>query len=248
LPPGPLSVVFRDVSFAYDGDDTVLHGVDLALAPGEVLGLIGRSGSGKTTAGRLLARLYDAEEGSIELGGVGVRDVPLSELRGRVGVVSQDVQLMAGSVRDNLTLFDPSVPDEALLAALDKLSLAAWLAGLPAGLDSQVSAGEISAGEAQLLATARVLLKDPGLVVLDEATSRLDPATQRLVDGAMTALLQGRTAIVIAHRLSTLERADKVAVLDSGRLVEFGERASLLSDGASRFAQLHRMELEALLA
>jgi ATP-binding cassette subfamily B protein len=247
LPAGPLSLEFKDVSFGYEADEPVLKEVSLRLEPGQVLGLLGRTGSGKTTMGRLLVRLYDRDEGEIELNGVPIRALPLAELRDRVKVVTQDVQLMEGTVRDNLTFFDPSVPDQWLVDAIRGLGLAPWLASLSAGLDTEIDPRSLSAGEAQLLACTRAFLSDPGLVVLDEATSRLDPATQRLIDGAFGRLLTGRTAIIVAHRLATVDRADLIAVLEDGEIVELGEREALLADPQSRFHHLHSMDLEALL-
>lgn len=246
LPDGSLALAVEGVTFGYESNEVVLVDVNLHLQPGEVLGLLGRTGGGKTTLGRLIVRLYDTQTGAIKLGGVDVRDVPLDQLRGRVGVVTQDVQLFAGSVRDNLTFFDPSVSDDRLLAAIVNLGLGPWLESLPSGLDTEIAPGDLSAGEAQLLACARVLLGDPGLVILDEATSRLDPATQQLVDAAVTRLFEGRTGIVIAHRLATMDRADRVAILEDGRVVEAGARADLLGDPASRFSRLRRLDVEAL--
>ncbi len=245
LPDGALSVELRDVTFGYAPGDPVLRDISFNLEPGEVLGLLGRTGGGKTTIGRLLVRLYDIDEGSIQLGSVPVRETPLGTLRDRIAVVSQDVQIFEGTVRDNLTFFDASVPDSKLLAALDGLGMREWLDRLPGGLDAPVAANRLSAGEAQLLACGRAFLRDPGLVILDEATSRLDPATQRLIDGAMGRLLEGRSAILIAHRLATIDRADKVAVLEDGRIGEYGRYAVLLADPASRFHRLHRLDVEA---
>jgi ATP-binding cassette subfamily B protein len=245
LPDGPLGVELRGVSFGYQPDDLVLRDISIRLRPGEVLGLLGRTGGGKTTLGRLLVRLYDVTDGELEVGGVPVRDVPLAGLRDRVAVVSQDVQIFEASVRDNLTFYDDSVPDQHLRAALDGLGMREWLDALPDGLDSEISANRLSAGEAQLLACGRAFLRNPGLVILDEATSRLDPATQRLVDAAMARLLDGRTAILIAHRLSTIDRADSIAVLEDGRIVEAGAFAALLADPASRFHRLHALDVEA---
>jgi ATP-binding cassette subfamily B protein len=249
LPDGPLAVEFEGVSFGYEADDPVLNGISLSVGPGQFLGLVGRTGSGKTTLGRLLVRLYDIDEGSVTLGGQALQDVPLSHLRERVGVVSQDVQLLEGSVRDNLTFFDGSVPDERLIEALEGLGLGDWLESLPRGLDTELGTNwRLSAGEAQLLAYARVFLRDPGLIVLDEATSRLDPATQRLIEVAVANLLRGRTAIVVAHRLTTLDDADLIAVMEDGHVVEAGPRSALMQDETSRFATLHRHEVEAALA
>jgi ATP-binding cassette subfamily B protein len=245
LLPGPLALEFNDVTFGYQANDPVLEDISFALAPGEVLGLLGRTGGGKTTIGRLVVRLYDVDEGAVRLGGIDVREAPLAALRGRVTVVSQDVQIFEGSVRENLTFFDPDVPDRQLLQAIEALGMAEWLEGLPGGLDEHMSPGRLSAGEAQLLACGRAFLRDPGLVILDEATSRLDPATQRLIDRAIGRLLEGRTAIIIAHRLQTTDRADKIAVIEDGRLVEFGGHDELLADASSRFGRLHRLDVEA---
>jgi ATP-binding cassette, subfamily B, bacterial len=249
LPPGALAVEVDAVTFAY-GEDVVLHDVSLPVRAGEVLGLLGRTGSGKTTLSRLLFRLHDAGAGAVRLGGVDVRDTHLAELRARVGLVTQDVQLFAGTLRDNVRLFDPSITDGQLLHTFDALGLRAWLDDRPDGLDTVVasSGGGLSAGEGQLVALARVFLKDPGLVVLDEASSRLDPHTQRLLESAVDRLLAGRTAIVIAHRLSTVQRADTIAILEAGRLVEHGPRAELAADATSRFAGLLRAGLPEVLA
>ncbi|NLD43755.1 MAG: ABC transporter ATP-binding protein [Chloroflexi bacterium] len=247
LPSGALSVTFRDVSFVYeDGDQQVLSGLDFRLEPGASLGLLGRTGSGKTTLSRLLFRLYDPSGGSIRLGGTDLRDLTLEALRTRVGMVTQDVQLFQASVRDNLTLFDPAVPDETILALIEDLGLGEWLARLPDGLDSELSAGGggLSAGEAQLLAFARVFLKDPGLVILDEPSSRLDPATERLIDRAMMRLVRDRTAIIIAHRLGTVHRVDEIMVMEDGCILEHGPRARLANDPNSRFAGLLRTGME----
>ncbi|HZU77036.1 MAG TPA: ABC transporter ATP-binding protein, partial [Dehalococcoidia bacterium] len=240
LSSGPLALEFDEVSFAYGGAEPVLDRLSFSLAPGTVLGVLGRTGSGKTTIARLIFRLYDVEEGAVRLGGVDVRDARLAELRGRVGIVTQDVQLFAASVRDNLTFFNPSVPDADVVEVLEALGLGGWLRSLPAGLDTELEAagGGLSAGQGQLLAFARVFLQDPGLVILDEASSRLDPATERLIERAVDRLLAGRTAIVIAHRLGTLERADEVLVLDGGRVREHGRRETLARDSASRYHEL----------
>ncbi len=249
LGDGPLGVELVGVTFAY-GPEPVLRDISFTLAPGRVLGVLGRTGSGKTTIARLLLRLYDPQAGVLRLGtaagyGIDLRDLAPDELHRRIGVVTQEVQLFRATVRENLTLFDPSISDGRVLDALDRLGLSAWLACLPhtgSGtlLDFELAPGgaSLSAGEGQLLAFARVFLRDPGLVVLDEASSRLDPGTERLLERAVDGLLADRTAILIAHRLSTLERADDIAIIEDGRLVEHGPRADLAADPGSRFRAL----------
>jgi len=246
LPGGPLSVELDGVSFGYPGDDLVLREVSAFVPAGEVLGLIGRTGSGKTTLTRLLLRLYDPTAGAVRLGGVDLRRVPNEHLRARVAVVTQDIQLFSATVRDNLTFFDPSIADARILEALDALGMGDWLRALPDGLDTHLASGGggLSAGQAQLLAFARAFLRDPGLIILDEASSRLDPATERRLEQALTRLLRGRTAIIIAHRLGTLERVDQIMLLEEGRVREHGPRAELVRNPESRFAQLLRVGLE----
>jgi ATP-binding cassette, subfamily B, bacterial len=246
LPSGPLAVEFDRVRFGYRPNEPVLRDVSVRLEPGQVLGLLGRTGGGKTTITRLLFRLYDPQEGAIRLSGVDLRHVRLNELRRRVGMVTQDVQLFHASVRDNLTIFDRTVADERILEALAELGLLDWYRALPDGLDTTIApgGGSLSAGEAQLLAFARVFLKDPGLVILDEASSRLDTATERQLERAVDRLLAGRTAIVIAHRLATVERADSIMILEDGRIVEEGRRLRLAEDPSSRFRGLLRIGLD----
>lgn len=248
LPAGPLSLELAGVSFAYGrGDDGLpaLADVSFALAPGAVLGLLGRTGSGKSSVARLLTRQYLPQAGAIRLGGVPLDAIAPDALRSRVALVTQDVRLFAASVRDNVTLFDPAYSDEQLLNALREAQLWEWYEALPAGLDTPLAAeGGMSAGQAQLLAFARVLLRDPGLVILDEASARLDPATEQRLDTAIDRLLAGRSAIIIAHRLATVQRADQIVILEGGRVAEAGPRAALAAEPASRFAGLLRAGLE----
>ncbi|MGH2353913.1 MAG: ABC transporter ATP-binding protein [Chloroflexota bacterium] len=262
LPDGPLALAFQRVSFQYDdrpvdlgGDGApddgaaVLHDISFSLAPGKVLGLLGRTGSGKTTLTRLIFRLYDPTQGTIRLGGADLRDVALTDLRRRVAMVTQDVQLFHGTVRDNVTLFDPSVPVERIVAALDQAGLAAWVRSLPLRLNTLLGPGGrgLSAGEAQLLAFARVFLKNPAVVILDEASARLDPATERRLARATDRLLAGRTGIVVAHRLRTVRRVDDILILQEGRIREYGRREALAQDPTSRYVELLRSGLEEVL-
>jgi ATP-binding cassette subfamily B protein len=254
LPEGPLSVRFDDLEFAYDDDasngESVLHGIDLAVGAGRVVGVLGRTGSGKSTLARLLTRLYDPIRGDLLLGGVPAREADIDDLRLRVAMVTQEVQLFRGTVRDNLTFFDDSYDDERLWTVLFDLGLGDWVAGLPDALDTTLQAGGsgLSAGQAQLLALARIFLRQPGLVILDEASSRLDPATELLIERAVDRLLEHRTGIVIAHRLATVERADDVLILEAGRVVEFGERRALAADPGSRLSRLLEAGMEDVLA
>lgn len=240
LPAGPLAVEFAGVSFGYDETSRALHDVQFQLPAGRVLGVVGRTGSGKSTLMRLVTRLYDPSEGAIRLGTVDLRDTRLADVRRHIGVVTQDVQLFRASVRDNLTLFDASLDDARVLHALHALGLQDWVGALPHGLDTELAADAVSAGEAQLLAFTRVFLQDPGLIVLDEASSRLDLATERLIENAIQRLFVGRTAIVIAHRLETLKRVDDILMLSEGRIVEYDRRDRLIADETSKFAQLLR--------
>jgi ATP-binding cassette, subfamily B, bacterial len=239
---GPLGVAFRDVSFGYSPGAPVLRQITLDIPPGRVLGLLGRTGSGKTTLTRLLFRLYDISEGVLQVGGTDIRSLALAEVRARIGVVTQDVQLFHATVRDNLTFFDDRISDGYLLEVIEELGLTGWLQRLPHGLDSVLQSGAqgLSAGEAQLLACIRIFLKDPGLVILDEPSSRLDPVTERLVQAAWNRLLTDRTGIVIAHRLSTIAHVDDILILEDGRIREHGPRERLAADPRSRFSELLR--------
>jgi ATP-binding cassette, subfamily B, bacterial len=238
------------VTFAYDGGDPVLSRLSFDLSSGSVLGLLGRTGSGKTTLGRLIFRLYDALSGSIKVNNLDVRSINLNSLRQSVAIVTQDVQLFRASIRDNLTFFDRSIPDERILAALEELEMGDWFRTLPDGLDTELETGSrsLSAGEAQLLAFTRIFLRDPALVILDEASSRLDPATEQKLERAIDKLLKGRTAIIIAHRLHTVHRADDILILEKGVVSEHGKRTQLAADPSSRFHQLLQTGMEEVLA
>lgn len=260
----PLALQFEGVSFRYDDGDSseqpgsqenVLEEITFSMAPGEVLGLLGRTGSGKTTLTRLLFRLYDPQSGSIRIASpgqhpVGIQSIPLPILRGRIGMVTQNIELFHATVRDNLTFFDLSIPDDRILGVIEELGLGNWFAGLKHGLDTVLESGGsgLSAGEAQLLAFTRIFLRDPGLVVLDEASSRLDPATENLIERAVVRLTAGRTALIIAHRLKTLGHADKIMILEKGRVIEYGNRLDLASDPESRFYNLLRTGMDEVLA
>ncbi|WKZ48800.1 MAG: ABC transporter ATP-binding protein [Anaerolineales bacterium] len=246
----PIQLTFDDVTFSYNGDDSVLTRLSFDLQPGSVLGLLGRTGSGKTTIGRLIFRLYDVSAGGIKINGADLRDLQLESLRRNVAIVTQDVQLFKASIRENLTFFDRTIPDERIIATLEELELGDWYRTLPNGLDTELETGSrsLSAGEAQLLAFTRVFLKNPGLVILDEASSRLDPATEVKLEHAIDKLLKDRTAIIIAHRLDTIQRADDILILERGNVLEYGNRKTLADNPTSRFAQLLQTGVEEVLA
>jgi len=250
IPVRQLELAFNHVTFSYNGNDPVLSELSFQLKPGSVLGLLGRTGSGKTTLARLIFRLYDPQSGCIEINGGDVRDASLEVLRRSIAIVTQDVQLFRASVRDNLTFFDRSISDKQILKTLEELELGDWVHSLPEGLNTQLDTGSrsLSAGEAQLLAFTRVFLRNPGLVILDEASSRLDPATEQRLERAIDKLLQNRTAIIIAHRLGTVQRADEIMILDNGRVSEYGDRQQLATDVNSRFYQLLQTGMEEVLA
>jgi len=250
LTPGPLGIEFDNVTFGYDDEDTVLDNISFSLKPGKVLGLLGRTGSGKTTLARLLLRLYDPASGEIRLGESSIRSTKLTHLRQRVTLVTQDVQLFEATVRENLTFFNDDIPDSRILEILHDLGLDNWLKTLPQGLETMLSSGSagLSAGEAQLLALARCFLTEPSVVILDEASSRLDPATEQLIERAITKLLHNRTGVIIAHRLDTVERADDILILENGKIIEHGPRLELSANPASRFSTLLTTGLKELLA
>jgi ATP-binding cassette subfamily B protein len=260
LAQGALPLGFAGVSFGYGEGDPVLQDISFQLQPGTTLGLLGRTGSGKTTLTRLIFRLYEPCAGVIYLDGQDLASVELQCLRDRVAMVTQEVQLFQASVRDNLTFFEEQVDDAQIIAALHDLGLGEWFERLPDGLDTEllsgargmsaagVSSAGVSAGEAQLLAFARAFLGDPGLVVLDEPSSRLDPATEHLLEKAMSRLLRGRTGIIIAHRLATVQRVDEIMIMSEGHILEHGPRQTLASDPRSHFCQLLSAGLEEAIA
>ncbi|SES40205.1 putative ABC transport system ATP-binding protein [Pedococcus cremeus] len=240
LPRGPITVDFDGVSFAYPGSGAVLHDVNLHIAPRSRVAIVGETGSGKSTLAKLLTRLMDPTEGQVRLDGVDVRQVRFSSLRERVVLVPQEGFLFDASLLDNIRFGRPDATDEDVRLALTELGLDGWLEGLPRGLATDVGQrGEsLSAGERQLVALARAYLADPDLLVLDEATSAVDPSTEVRLQRALEGLTRGRTSIAIAHRLSTAEAADEVVVVDAGRIVERGPHHELVR-GDGVYAALH---------
>ena len=262
LPAGPLSVELDDVRFRYPGADEVslasleqvavpdraaggevLRGVSLRAEPGQLLALVGPSGAGKTTITSLVARLYDPTSGSVRVGGVDVRDVTQTSLHGRVGVVTQEAHLFHDTVRANLAYARPDATEADMVRALRDAQIWDLVASLPEGLDTVVGdrGHRLSGGEKQRIALARLLLKAPGVVVLDEATAHLDSESELAVQRALDGALEGRTAIVIAHRLSTVRAADVIAVVEDGRIVEQGRHVELLARGGL-YADLYRTQ------
>lgn len=250
LPDGALGLEFKQVSFGYNEDRVVLHDISFDVQPGQRLGIIGRTGSGKSSISRLLLRLYNINSGTIRIGSEDIRSLKLETLYRRVGMVTQDVQLFDGTLRDNLTLFDPNVSDESILETTARLGLRQWIDGLSNGLDTHLSSGgtSLSAGEAQLFALTRVFLTNPSIIVLDEPSSRLDAATEAMLQVAVDQLMEQCTGIVIAHRLATLEQVDTIMVLQHGRIVEFGSREELANTPSSHYARLLRTGMEEELA
>ncbi len=264
VPDGGVSVEFDDVRFAYPsadkvslasleevakldqrGGEEVLHGISFRAEPGQMVALVGSSGAGKSTMAQLLPRLYDVDSGSVRLADVDVRDLSFDSIRDTLGLVTQDGHLFHESIRSNLLLARPAATDEELWDVLRRARLADLVASLPDGLDTVV--GErgyrLSGGERQRLTIARLLLARPRVVILDEATAHLDSTSEAAVQAALTEALDGRTAVVIAHRLSTVRAADQILVIEEGRVVERGTHADLLA-GGGRYEELYRTQFD----
>ena len=232
--PATGDVEVRDISFTYaSGSQPALSNVSVTLTTGTRLALVGPTGAGKSTLAKLMARLYDPQTGQVFFGGVDLRDASLEDLRKRIVVIPQEGFLFDGSVRDNLLIARPDATEDMLLGALNNLGLRERFESLPEGLDTQVRerGSRLSAGERQLVALSRAALVDPSVLVLDEATSNLDPGTEMLIEAALEKLMAGRSVIVVAHRLSTVQRADKIAVVSDARITEIGSHDELIAMG-----------------
>ena len=245
-----LELEFISVFFSYSKSDITLNGISFKLEAGKKIGVIGRTGSGKTTLSRLLFRLFDPDKGMILVNGESdIRNFALKNLRQNIAYVTQNVELFKASLRDNISFFNPEITDNQIIQIIHDLKLSKWYNQLPAGLDTELLSGEsgFSAGEAQLIALTRVFIKNPKLVILDEASSRLDPVTENMIDLAVSRLLANRTSIIIAHRLTTLEEVDEILLLEKGRIIEFGNREELKRNPNSKYSQLLKTGLEEVL-
>jgi ATP-binding cassette subfamily B protein len=246
--PGRLKgrVELSHVNFRY-GTRQVLHDIDLAIEPGEMIGLVGATGAGKSTLVNLICRFYDVHSGAIRVDGVDVRRFALEDYRRSIGIVLQEPFLFFGTVAENLAYGRPDATRAEIIAAAKAARAHEFILRLPEGYDTPVGerGQNLSGGERQRLSIARALLIDPAVLILDEATSSVDTETEREIQAALENLTRGRTTIAIAHRLSTLRRADRLVVLEQGRIVETGRHEELLLDPAGAFARLHRAQMQA---
>lgn len=231
--PASGDLVLTGVGFSYGTGPKVVSGVDLTVTEGERIAFVGPTGAGKSTLAKLAVRFYDPTEGSVVYGGVDLRQASQADLRSRILVVPQEGHLFSGTIGDNIAIARPDTSEADVLQALDRIGLLSWLDQFPDGLDTEVREGgsRLSAGERQIVSLARAALMDPAVLVLDEATSSLDPGTEHIIEGAMESLMQGRTVIAIAHRLSTSERCDRVAVIAEGGIAELGTHEGLVASG-----------------
>jgi subfamily B ATP-binding cassette protein MsbA len=222
---------FEHVSFHYQNDQEVLHDINLVARPGEMVALVGRTGGGKTTLGKLIPRFYDPDEGRITLDGRDLREIQVRSLRSQIAVVFQDTFLVSGTIRENLLYGNLAATEGEMVAAARAANVHGFVTDLPEEYDTQIGERgvKLSGGQRQRVAIARALLKDPRILILDEATSSVDSRTERLIQDALSRLLEGRTSFVIAHRLSTIRHADQILVIEKGRIIERGTHAELLN-------------------
>ncbi|GAB3660303.1 ABC transporter ATP-binding protein [Glycomyces tarimensis] len=246
LPEGPLGVRFEGVRFAYPGGEDVLHGIDVEIRPHSKVAVVGETGSGKTTFAKLLTRLMDPTGGRVLLGGAPLQNIRFASLRKRVTMVPQEGFLFNGTLAYNIRFAKPDISDAEIYVAFSELGLTDWLEALPDGLETELgeSGANLSVGERQLVSLVRAYVADPDLLVLDEATSAVDPATELRLSAALDAVTRGRTTVIIAHRLSTAETSDEVLVFDDGKLVQHGPHAQLAAQADSVYAGLHGSWIE----
>lgn len=236
----PLKIEFRNVDFQYEEGTDVLKDISIKVEMGRVLGILGHTGSGKTTLVRLITRMYDVKNGEILINNKNITSIMEEEITKNIAYATQDVQIFSATIRENITMFKKNINDKEIIKAIYDLGFKEWYEGLSNGLDTKLEMGSksLSAGEAQLLAFVRIFLKNPKLIILDEATARIDSLTEKIIEDALDKLVQHRTCIIIAHRLSTLNRADDILLLQDGKIVETGERKILLDDKSSQYYNL----------
>ncbi|MCP4356863.1 MAG: ABC transporter ATP-binding protein, partial [Chloroflexi bacterium] len=234
-------IQFQNFTFGYNNEEVVLPNFYLHIQPGETVALVGHTGAGKSSIAKLVTRFYEYQGGELLIDGRDIRTLDLQQYRQHIGVVPQEPFLFSGSVRDNIRYGHPTAPDDDVIAAANRISAGEWLHSLSAGLDTDVGerGGNLSMGQRQLVAMARVLLKDPGIFILDEATASVDPFTETQIQEGLDVVMAERTAIVIAHRLSTIKHADRIIVMDSGRVIEEGSHDQLMSQGG-HYANLYQ--------
>jgi ATP-binding cassette subfamily B protein len=247
VPPGPLrgEIAFEDVRFSYKAGEEILKGVSFHVPPGQTVALVGATGAGKSTILNLLLRFYDVSSGRVLVDGEDVRRYDAVQLRKHFGIVLQDTFLFTGTIAENVSFFDPAMPRARIEDACREVGLGGLLARIPGGLDAKLTerGGGLSVGEKQLVSFARALARDPRILILDEATSSVDPETEKTIERAVQRVLAGRTSLVVAHRLSTIVRADRILVLSHGEVKESGTHAELLEKGGL-YARLYALQLK----